>query len=83
MSYKKNIAIIIPSFAPDDKLLKIVSDLTSANFKNIIIVNDGSNDSAVGYFDKVRENYNCKIIFHSVNLGKGRALKNAFNFILT
>lgn len=83
MSYKKNVAVIIPSFDPDDKLLKVVSDLNLAGFENIIIVNDGSKDNTTVYFDKVREIANCKVIFHSVNLGKGRALKNAFNFILT
>ncbi|MDR1627751.1 MAG: bifunctional glycosyltransferase family 2/GtrA family protein [Oscillospiraceae bacterium] len=83
LSYKKNIAVIIPSFDPDDKLLKVVSDLVSADFKNIIVVNDGSKNDTVIYFDKVRKICNCKVISHSVNLGKGRALKNAFNFILT
>ena len=83
MSYKKNVAVIIPSFDPDDKLLKVVSDLNLAGFENIIIVNDGSKDSTAIYFDKARKIANCRVIFHSVNLGKGRALKSAFNFILT
>ena len=83
MFYKKNVAVIIPSFDPDDKLLKVVSDLNLAGFENIIIVNDGSKDSTAIYFDKARKIANCRVIFHSVNLGKGRALKSAFNFILT
>jgi glycosyltransferase involved in cell wall biosynthesis len=83
LSYKKSIAVIIPSFGPDDKLVKVVSDLSLANFKNIIVVNDGSKDDSVVYFNKAREICNCKVISHGVNLGKGRALKTAFNFILT
>ena len=37
-----NIAIIIPSLNPSDKLLSLVKDLQEENFKHIFIINDGS-----------------------------------------
>ena len=35
------------------------------------------------YFDLIKNEYNCHVFTHFKNLGKGRALKNAFNYILT
>lgn len=79
----ESIAIIIPCVDPDEKLLSTVFNLFSAGFKNIIIIDDGSDESTVHYFEKAKELTDCLILSHAVNLGKGRALKTAFNFILT
>lgn len=82
MNYKEKVAIIIPSLDPDDKLLKLLSDLKFSGFENVIIVNDGSDSEYDKYFQEAKAKYNCIVIKHSVNLGKGRALKSAFNYIL-
>lgn len=82
MNYNENVAIIIPSLDPDDKLLKLLNDLYG-QYSNIIIVNDGSVEKYDHYFETAKNKYHCKVITHSVNLGKGRAIKSAFNYILT
>ena len=41
----KRIALI-PSYEPDDKLIKIVKDLINNNFI-VVVVNDGSKDSSL------------------------------------
>ena len=79
----EQIYIIIPSLNPDNKLLTLLEELKKKNFQNILLVNDGSDESCRSFFDIAKEKYKCKVISHSVNLGKGRALKNAFNHILT
>ena len=65
---------VIPALNPDDKLIKLVNELKN-NFKDIIIVNDGSESNAI--FNKIKD---CIILTHEKNMGKGEALKTAFNY---
>lgn len=83
MNYQDNIALIIPSLEPDDKLLSLIKNLSDNGFSNIILVNDGSSNKYNNYFNTAREQYNCKVLVHATNQGKGRAIKTALNYILT
>ena len=67
---------IIPALNPDNKLIKLVEELTKT-YKDIIIVNDGSESNDI--FNKLD---GCTILNHEVNKGKGEALKTAFNYYL-
>lgn len=78
----KNVAVIIPSLNPDEKLVKVVDSLIEYGFEDIILVNDGSDADHMEPFNKVREYEQCTLINHEVNCGKGRALKTAFNFCI-
>lgn len=80
---KSKIVLLIPSLNPDDKLIQLVKEIKQAEFKNIVIVNDGSKQECLHYFSTLEKEYGCKIFTHFKNLGKGRALKNAFNYILS
>lgn len=82
MNYKEQIAIIIPSLDPDVKMLQLVEALNKAGFQKLLIVNDGSAASYSMYYENAKRTYNCVVIEHAVNLGKGRALKDAFNYVL-
>ena len=82
MEIYKDICIIIPSLNPDDKIIRLISELSAEGFENIIIVNDGSDEKHELLFNIAREKYKCQILKHYVNMGKGRALKNAFNYVL-
>ena len=73
-----DICAIVPSFNPDEKLLDVIKALKSSNFKHIIVVNDGSESKH--YFDLVQND--CDVLHHFKNLGKGRAMKTAFNYYL-
>ncbi|MBS0289947.1 MAG: bifunctional glycosyltransferase family 2/GtrA family protein [Proteobacteria bacterium] len=74
--------IIIPAYKPDTALLQLVGELAQA-WQTIIIVNDGSGAAFASLFEKC-EQYNSVIVLnHAVNLGKGSALKTAFNYFLT
>ncbi len=70
---------IIPALNPDDKLIKLINDLKD-NYNDIIIVNDGSENTKI--FDKLKSINGCIILTHDVNKGKGEALKTAFNYYL-
>ena len=81
MIQKVSIPIIIPSYEPDDNLITIVDKLKDIFCEDIIIVNDGS-DAIYEHIYSQLVNIGCILIKHAVNLGKGRSLKDAFNYVL-
>lgn len=83
MATYHEVAIIVPSLNPDEKLLSLLADLREAEFRHIIVVNDGSAEKYDPYFSAAREQYGCTVLTHAVNQGKGRALKTAFHHILS
>lgn len=80
---KSKVVLLIPSLNPDEKLVKLVNGLCENGFSNIFVVNDGSKQECLKYFDELKkiEGTNLHIFSHYKNFGKGRALKNAFNQI--
>lgn len=75
-----NIYIIIPSLNPDNKLKKTVEGMLNTGFSHILLVDDGSDSEHKKYFPE--ENESITVLTHKTNLGKGAALKTAFNYIL-
>lgn len=80
LDYREKVVILIPSLNPDERLTKLIDELLNNDFKDIIVVNDGSPEEYNKYFKNIEN----KIIVlkHMVNLGKGRALKTGFNEFL-
>ncbi|MCP4162180.1 MAG: glycosyltransferase [Deltaproteobacteria bacterium] len=75
------IIILIPSLEPDEKLISLIKKLLEESTFKIVVVDDGSPDKTI--FNKLDDEKMCHILTHDVNLGKGRALKTGFNYILT
>ena len=69
---------LIPSYEPDDALLKIVNELLEHDF-NVVVVNDGSSTKYNEIFDKLPKEVH--YLNYEVNQGKGYALKYGFNYI--
>ena len=69
---------LIPSFEPDERLIKLVIELYNNEYK-IIIVNDGSNSK----YNKIFETCSLfsKVISYEKNYGKGYALKTGLKYI--
>lgn len=78
----RDIPVIIPSFEPDEKLMILVRRLQENGISNLILVDDGSGSEYSKLFEQAQRETNCILLTHSVNLGKGRALKTAFNYCL-
>ena len=76
------IAIIIPALNPDDRLVTFAKALRAATAESLVVVNDGSKPECEPFFEALREVSDCTVLRHAVNLGKGRALKDAFNHCL-
>ncbi len=78
-----NVTAIVPSLNPDEKFLRVVKGLVEAGFESIILVDDGSKPECRIWFEKAMEYSQCTLLRHGKNLGKGRALKTAFNHFLS
>ncbi len=79
----KKIPIIIPAYEPDERLLPLLSELVDAG-KYIIVVNDGSGSGYNHIFEEAEKliDKNGVLLVHKENMGKGRALKTAFSYII-
>ena len=78
----QNIQIFIPSLNPDGKLLGVVNSLLEQTDFDIIVLDDGSGQGSRPIFDEIASKPRCTVLRHAVNLGKGRGLKDGFNYIL-
>ena len=76
-----NLVILIPSFNPNQKLLTLVMELSQLKWNEIIIINDGSSNESLQFFDKLKNINNVRVITHAVNLGKGAALKTGIKYV--
>lgn len=74
--------VIIPAYEPDEKLIILLKKLKEAGIVNIVLVDDGSGSAYQGLFEQAEAVEGCTVLHHAVNLGKGRALKTAFNYCL-
>ncbi|MGO1355863.1 bifunctional glycosyltransferase family 2/GtrA family protein [Alkalibacterium gilvum] len=75
--------IVIPVLNPNDAFLPYVRKLIDEQYASIIIVNDGSAAEKAPLFETLKKLPEVTVLTHSVNMGKGRALKSGFNYILT
>lgn len=75
-----NAVIVIPAYKPESTLLSLVDALSV--YAPIIIVNDGSGAHFDPIFDMLKNKAQVTLLAHAVNLGKGHALKTAFNHFL-
>ena len=77
----KNIFIVVPTLNPDEKIMENFIKELQKEFESILVINDGSKSIHDNFF-KSLEKKGIKIIKHYKNYGKGRGLKNAFNYLL-
>ena len=75
------IVIVIPSLSPGEELIDYVKGLIKYGFTNIVVVNDGSDVEYDAIFDSLATYKQITLLKHSVNKGKGAALKTAFNYL--
>ena len=77
-----DVTVVLPSLNPDGKLIKTVESLISAGFRDIVIVNDGSDAEHTANFPDTERYPQCTVLNHWINRGKGAALKTAFGYVL-
>jgi len=72
------IAVIIPSYNPSIKLVRLVDEIKKSGLQTIIIINDGSAKEADEIFSQLKQ---VTTLSHSQNKGKGAALKTGMVFV--
>ena len=77
------VSIIIPVYNEKKTIISLLQKVLSIKDirKQIIIVDDGSNDGSTDLIKKYSYNKNIKLIFHKRNKGKGAAIKSAVKYI--
>lgn len=78
----EGITIVLPSLDPDEKLNMVVNGLLEEGFRDIVIVNDGSDEEHLAPFMEAAVHPEVTVLKHDGNKGKGRALKTAFSYVL-
>ena len=76
-----NTVILVPSLEPDDRLPVYIQKLKDGGFSHIVVVDDGSGEKYQEIFNKVASVENTIVLHHSVNQGKGVALKTGYRYI--
>ncbi len=79
---KAVIPIIIPAYEPDAAFVSFCESLPREKRMPLVVVDDGSGKEYEEIFKALEGLPDCTVLRHGVNLGKGRALKDAFNYVL-
>lgn len=74
--------IVAPAYKPTDILVDFCKEL-GKYFQQIVVVDDGSGEKYESIFNEVENIDFCTVLRHYTNMGKGRALKTAFNYCLS
>src|SRR5215204_6675287 len=78
----ERLAVVIPAYRPSAGLIDLVRQLNGKALPAIVIVDDGSGPEYRDVFEQASAFPNVQLLRHAVNLGKGAALKTAFNHVL-
>lgn len=78
---QKSIALI-PAYKPDGRVLEVARSLSDLGFCKILAVSDGNPPEYEPVLSALEALPGVTLLRHSVNMGKGRALKTAFDYIL-
>ena len=77
----KDIFVIVPTLNPNVEIFESFLNKLKKEFKNILVYDDGCRSEYQDFFKKLEKD-NIIVLHHYVNLGKGRAMKDAFNYLL-
>lgn len=75
------IPILIPAYQPDEKLLRLVRQLRILGLNDIVVVDDGSDETIKPLFETLAAQ-GCVVLKHAQNQGKGAAIKTGIRYLL-
>ena len=70
--------IVVPAYHEEKSIGKVIKELKSAGYKNIVVVDDGSLDRT----SEVAKKQKATVICHPVNRGQGAALRTGIDYAL-
>lgn len=75
-----DVSIIIPAYKPDEKLIATLRAVAEVGFTDLLVVDDGSGEEFAPVFKEAEALPGVTLLRHSVNRGKGAALKTALAY---
>jgi len=83
ITHKKQIVFVVAAYNPPITILITIQELLDKINSQIIVIDDGSITENANLINKIgNKNDRVTVLRHAVNMGKGAALKTAFNFLL-
>jgi glycosyltransferase involved in cell wall biosynthesis len=76
-----NVAVIIPAWQPDERLVELAQSLCGFPFAAIVIVNDGSSPEHEQIFEQAARITGVTVLRHAINCGQCRAVKTGMQFV--
>ena len=76
---KSEVYITIPLYNDGKMITKVIKDLNSNGYENIVVVDDGSKDNG---YDVVKKNTNAIVAKHVINRGQGAALQTGMEIAI-
>ncbi|MGM5484205.1 MAG: glycosyltransferase family 2 protein [Nanobdellota archaeon] len=76
---KSSIFFVIPAYNEGFMIKNVLKKLVSENYRNIIVVDDGSEDDT---FENASEIKDVKVLKHPINRGQGAALRTGIEYCL-
>ncbi|MDD2270563.1 MAG: glycosyltransferase family 2 protein [Candidatus Dojkabacteria bacterium] len=76
---KSDVYITIPLYNDEKMIVKVIKNLNSNGYNNIVVVDDGSKDNG---YDAVKNNTNAIVTQHVINRGQGAALQTAMEIAI-
>lgn len=75
----EKIVVVIPAYEPDEKLIDVLQQIRQQTDYPIIVVDDGSGEAYAHIFCRLEQS--AIVLHHSMNRGKGAAIKTALAYI--
>lgn len=75
----EKIFAVIPAYEPDEKMLGVIDDISQQTDFDIIVINDGSSPDKAEIFAQAQKK--ATVLTHKVNMGKGKGIKTALEYI--
>ena len=71
------LSIIIPVYNEEGTIDEIIKKVSKSSYKSkeIIVIDDRSNDGTTKKLHKIKKQKNVKILYHTINQGKGAAIR--------
>ena len=77
----KEVYIVIPALEPSENFPGYIRTLRQMIRARTVVIDDGSGEKYAGVFQEIEAMPGCRVLHHSENQGKGRALKTGFRYI--
>jgi glycosyltransferase involved in cell wall biosynthesis len=75
-------AVLIPAYVPGEELVSVVAGLAEIDTILTVVVDDGSPEECQSIFERITMLPRTVLLTHSVNMGKGAALKTGFKYLV-